>query len=303
MTSYTPLTDTQLQAGKPISQAKARALRDNPIAITEGASGAPTVQTAAVADAAITRAKLSTTTTSGTAAVGAGASASYTLVGGTYSWWTGGAANSGLKFGNGNVAAGVIGFYNEDVGSLTFYCDERYVQASPPYRYGPLFVTLMVDALGAIIGSQVSPDPIWAYNGPTNIVPQYFRNKRAFRLRRMLNGVPLRQALTDPTVRRAYLAGDIAPTMDEVEITLEYKDSDASVIWHPFGNVPPGATVLLVRPGTPLMDRLHQMADDDHARTVRDIFLDGHLQIDNTTGIALPGTPIQSYAARWKLTP
>lgn len=58
MTTYTVLSDAELAQDKPITQAKMRALRDNPIAITEGASGAPQIQTAAIADGAITAAKL-----------------------------------------------------------------------------------------------------------------------------------------------------------------------------------------------------------------------------------------------------
>lgn len=43
MTTYTTLSDTVLAVDKPIKASQAQALRDNPIAITEGASGAPKV--------------------------------------------------------------------------------------------------------------------------------------------------------------------------------------------------------------------------------------------------------------------
>ncbi len=43
MTAYTTLSDADLTAGKPGTQAKFRALRDNAIAIAEGSSGAPRV--------------------------------------------------------------------------------------------------------------------------------------------------------------------------------------------------------------------------------------------------------------------
>lgn len=48
MTAYTNLSDATLTTGKPITQSIARAWRDNPIAITEGSSGAPKIQTAAL---------------------------------------------------------------------------------------------------------------------------------------------------------------------------------------------------------------------------------------------------------------
>lgn len=44
MTDYTTLADADLAQDKPVTQAKARALRDNPLAIAEGATGAPKIQ-------------------------------------------------------------------------------------------------------------------------------------------------------------------------------------------------------------------------------------------------------------------
>ena len=78
MTDYTTITDTQVDPEAPITSELMTALRDNPIAITEGSSGAPKVQTAGLQDSAVTTAKIangnvtapkipiSTTTNSGT---------------------------------------------------------------------------------------------------------------------------------------------------------------------------------------------------------------------------------------------
>lgn len=44
MTTYTPIVDGQLDQDSPITQPLMEALRDNPIAIAEGAAGAPRVQ-------------------------------------------------------------------------------------------------------------------------------------------------------------------------------------------------------------------------------------------------------------------
>jgi|14_taG_2_1085336.scaffolds.fasta_scaffold11524_2 hypothetical protein len=46
--TYTAIPDADLATDKPITQAKARLLRDNPIAIANGDSGAPKIQTAAL---------------------------------------------------------------------------------------------------------------------------------------------------------------------------------------------------------------------------------------------------------------
>ena len=43
MTTYTTLSDTTLSQDKPVTQSVMRALRDNPLAISEGASGAPKI--------------------------------------------------------------------------------------------------------------------------------------------------------------------------------------------------------------------------------------------------------------------
>jgi hypothetical protein len=66
MADWTNVADATLEPGKPIRAIDARALRENPIAIAEGAAGAPriagqsgpAVQTAGLFDGAVTNAKL-----------------------------------------------------------------------------------------------------------------------------------------------------------------------------------------------------------------------------------------------------
>lgn len=48
MTTYSVIPDTNLDPGKPVRSVDGKTLRDNPIAITEGASGAPRIRTAAL---------------------------------------------------------------------------------------------------------------------------------------------------------------------------------------------------------------------------------------------------------------
>lgn len=324
--NFTIIADSAVDPDSPLDTTLITALRDNTIHIEEwlglsyaaaqdhdhdGVNSKSVVLANAVvtetkiAAAAVTQAKLKTTTGAGSLSLTAATTGTYGLSGGNFSWWTAGASGSNILFGNSDVAAGSIGLANTNgTDTFVFYVDERYVQASPPYRYGPLFVTLMVDASGNIIGSQIAPDPVWAYHGPTDITPQYSRAGKQYRLRRMLNSQTLKQALLDPSTRRAFVEGSLAPTDEEVEITLAYKDSDMAVMPHPFGVVPPGATVLLVRPGTPLMDKLYEMLVEDHARAVRDLFLKDFLRVDNARAIDLPGAPpiLKCYDVRWKLT-
>jgi hypothetical protein len=62
MTTYTSIPNSSLEPGKPIRSIDGLALRDNPIAITEGAAGAPKIQNAAIQDGAISASKFQTGT-------------------------------------------------------------------------------------------------------------------------------------------------------------------------------------------------------------------------------------------------
>ena len=59
MTTYTPIANGSVDAGSPVDESLVTALRDNPIAISEGSTGAPKLQTAAYEDGSVTNAKLS----------------------------------------------------------------------------------------------------------------------------------------------------------------------------------------------------------------------------------------------------
>ena len=60
MTSYTAIPDATLAANKPLPQAVSRALRDNPIAITEGSAGAPKNTIASISPSATVRRVIAT---------------------------------------------------------------------------------------------------------------------------------------------------------------------------------------------------------------------------------------------------
>jgi hypothetical protein len=87
MANWTSIADATLEPGKPIRAIDARALRDNPIAIAEGASGAPKIETAGITDANVTTAKLeagermtTANVTGATAGASAGAVGTYALL-------------------------------------------------------------------------------------------------------------------------------------------------------------------------------------------------------------------------------
>jgi hypothetical protein len=76
MATWTTLPDASLEPGKPIRSIDGLALRDNPIAISEGAAGAPKIQTAAL----ITGEQMTTANVlNATAGAAAGAVGTYAL--------------------------------------------------------------------------------------------------------------------------------------------------------------------------------------------------------------------------------
>jgi hypothetical protein len=75
MTTYTPIANGSVDAGSPVDESLVTALRDNPIALSEGAAGAPRIATIA-ADAN------DGTTTAGTTAAITNSSVAYSAPGG-----------------------------------------------------------------------------------------------------------------------------------------------------------------------------------------------------------------------------
>src|SRR5690625_142609 len=59
MAQWTNIPTDRIEPGKPIRAIDGLALRDNPIAIAEGASGAPRIQTNGIANSAVTNSKIS----------------------------------------------------------------------------------------------------------------------------------------------------------------------------------------------------------------------------------------------------
>src|SRR5690606_33543750 len=87
MATWTDIDDTRLEPGKPIRSVDGLALRDNPIAIAEGASGAPRNQESSMADNSV-----STRTIQGQAVT----AAKLAVTGNEMAWVLGRTAGAGL---------------------------------------------------------------------------------------------------------------------------------------------------------------------------------------------------------------
>ena len=275
MTAYTTITDATLTAGKPGTQAVFRALRDNAIAITEGAGGAPPVQTAAIAALAITEAKLAAAsvsqgklkTTTGTVSVTNGVTVA-TLPGGEYGFYprvrvTGAGGNIIAHI----AEAGYVGssymsaiYLSTNGQNQTADAEQRYAQASPPYDLGdgeiPLFVFCVMNSDGTIHSTYVAPEAPWHNNGPTSICPDVEIGGKKFQRRRKIIAEfgSIKDALKSGLPRAQVMDRLATDPMIDREITQAIKNADMLLIPHPFaGNNLTGKTVVMLDPVSPLM--------------------------------------------------
>ncbi|MCK5640726.1 MAG: hypothetical protein KAJ19_08010 [Gammaproteobacteria bacterium] len=314
--TFDPPSDAELASGKPGKYSVFRRLRDIARAIAEGASGADRIQQAAIDASAVGQAEIKTTTASGSIAVGASSGGSYSLTGGTYSMWTGGSDNGavnngGVSFGNGDTAAGVIGLYNSISSTRTYYADERYFQASPPYDLGdgeiPLFIYLLMNSNDEIEGTRVSHDPPWAYHGPTNIQAKYYgKDGVGRRMERQyvtegINPITIMQG-TDQAAKEEMLHRLTNDPFVELKIDHTWKNKDMSLYPHPFmGNDLTGNTIIMLDPVSKITEELAAISCACNAREIRDeILLKDLLIIDSDplTRAGPPGVPVHGF--RWK---
>lgn len=321
--SFTVIADAAIDPDSPLDTTLMTALRDNDLHLEEWLGMSYTAaqdhdhdgtnsKSVVLANASVAQAKLKTTTAANSTSIGAGLASSIALTGGSWSMFTFSAdtASAGniMGFGNGNTAAGTCGYKNTDSVSKSAYVDERLIQASPPYNNGPLFIYALMRSNGTIHSVSVGPDPIWAYHGPTDITPDFLaRDGTQQKLLRCIDGVPLALALRNPVIRRGVMDGSLTPMWQVAEISLDYKDADKDIIPHPWAL--PGndflseVTPIIIAPGSLLCERLHLILEEMTATEVRNLILDGHLQIDNTQ-LAIPNLPaaLMAVDARFKLT-
>lgn len=179
--------------------------------------------------------------------------------------------------------------------------DVRFFSASPPYNLGngdiPLFIFCKVDSNGAILGTWVSPDPPWAYNGPTIITPQFKRNGKSYRFRRK---VPFtrQQALTDPEKMEAYLDAFGDPkAIEEYEITQTIKNADMDLIPHGWATKRQDESIVLIDPVGEFTERLKLMREDNDDFPA--MLSRGYVKLDNSPisgAIAPPGVmPVRAW--------
>lgn len=180
-----------------------------------------------------------------------------------------------------------------------------FIDASPPYNLGngdmSLFLFLKLDRNGKVIKYNTSRTPPWAYNGPTDIVPD--RTIQA----KDSNGdwvgdIRKYKNIPDKIILPPWQGGDPEEWLEpqevhEVEIDQEMKNRDMSLIPHPFLNMKEGESVVLVDPCSSFIDKL-----SDKHRTGEDVglyFKQGHIVLGSEVNCNKPnGVTVMS--AKWK---
>lgn len=143
---------------------------------------------------------------------------------------------------------------NDGFSVATLTARQRYVQASPPYDIGDgechSFIFLLVDnSTGQVVSGYHAPDPVWANNGPTCIHPEYKRNGKGYRTKKI---VDKSKAFEDPS----------RFTVVEQEITKEFKNSDMALLPHPWsGNDLSDKSIVLIDPCDSIVRQAESMKE------------------------------------------
>ena len=293
MTTYSAVANTEIAVGAPITNSLMTKLRDNPIAITEGATGAPLIQLAAMGAGSVGNSQLITgavhtaelSTGGGTTSTGAGTTITASMTGGRYVFWpqvynTGGTTYFGTST-SGNIfttSASYVSTVSIYAVGGTGHVQWLYVATSPPYDTGdgdiPLFVWAVIDnATRKIIALYFSDDPIWLHNGVTNNYPDGNDSKGPYQL---IKDIPV-AIQTLQGSERASAVREIP--FHKNYITQEQKHRDMNDIPHPFLNVQSGQTVVMLDPVSACVRDLSELRKEGEDI---DIILRNNIDVGNT---------------------
>ena len=194
---------------------------------------------------------------------------------------------------NRTTLASRIAFESDRGGSAT----QRYVRSSPPYDLGDGEIAgtifLAVDSAGEVLASYSADTPPWINNGPHDPrahyvsmtgrkfrLPRKRRNVLAdlrngqinastaeWRLRQAIDGEPddvgrLRRGELSIDELLASSAGEEVAATHLFEIDHAYKNRDMALLPHPFGELPAGATVVLLDPLCDIVCSLLEAQDE-----------------------------------------
>jgi len=292
------------------------------ITLTEGSGGSNETLTVActvtgLSAASVGQSQLKTTTGE------VSGSANLTLPGGSYGFypqfrWNGVGSFPELTASfagnvtNTTTAAAFVNLSYDGTGGGIQYASQRYATASPPYNLGngdiPLFVFGVIDSTTKqVLMTYVAQDPPWAYNGPTDIRPDYIDpvTGKKYKRRKDFSGIPVsfrnKKTREIPFAQRDAYALAIKNAPDVlVEIDQSLKNFDMPLIPHPFlGNNLTGKTIVLLDPVGAMLERLYNL--HDQGESVGELLHGGYLYIDNVplVGVSLP-PGVAAHKVNWK---
>lgn len=153
-------------------------------------------------------------------------------------------------------------------------CDlrQRYITSSPPFDMGDGdaqgFIFLLIEN-DKVISHYAADVPPWGYNGPTNIRCDFQCPKTRKKYNKVAEALTLEQKLN----------GEI-PVYRLQEITQEVKNRDMGLIPHPFGELKPGQTVVMIDAMCEKMGKAIEYQNLGDGEIVEAI-VSGKLKIDN----------------------
>jgi hypothetical protein len=332
-TSYNAIPDSMVDAESPVTVNLMTYLRDNPIAITEGAAGAPQVQSGAIASGAVSNGKLAVDSVSAAkiqagavtlAKIAAGAVTQPKVSTGTDSktaaptvldqtgWWE---FSSAGEYGffpftdashtfdifianelSHTTTKTTLSWRNRYSGTNDIDATIRYVTASPPYDLGDGDVPLFM-FVGLVDGRPLNlstcMDPPWAGH---EIQPHYERSGKKFRLERQLP-FSYAKALQSPEFLEQYLDALRNAPLAEVEVTKAFKNKSMHLRPHPFVDRK-DYTVLMLDPMSPVVAQLAEL----HAQgeKVNHLILRGYVEFGNDAMPRACPPGVMPVSAKWR---
>lgn len=190
----------------------------------------------------------------------------------------------------------------------------RYIDASAPWNMGHgdigLFVFLRVNASKKVTGVSIASAPVWGYNGKTSIVPDRVSkilNEKGEKIcvrkyKKVISpdskvilppwrgGNP---SLWNQAAAEAYASAPIV----EVEIDHAMKNADMNDIPHPFLDLSPDESVVLVDPTSSFIDNLADLYKVEES--LGRLFLDGYIILDNEISGYTSPRGVKIYSVRW----
>lgn len=316
MATYSAVTAGEKDADSPINVSLIDKLDQNPLAIAEGASGAPKIQNAAFADNSINGSRIvsatidqgSLNTGSGEVSTTSSSEVNLTLPGGEYGFYpnircSGSAVDFRHRIGNKTDAlaptSNVCNILMQIVsGGGTAYAVQRYINASPPHAIESVdyrdFIFLLLDSNGDAISGWMATDPPWFHNGPTKTSPNLGPANGL--KRRRAKKIP--DSLRNLSDKKEFVEKFKALDYEEVEIDTNVKNADMPLMPHPFNGADGNIVIIEPEQSGVYSDLCDLYCDGE---SVLELIHEGYLEVDNTeinTSGKPPGVPM--HRIKWK---